>query len=1374
MNANPQNPNPRQQNANQQQNPNQPAPRARAPMTTLDLYLFDPAHHLVGAWLATLWAQQYDDNEAQVNIPARLGGDAHHWFSTYVWVDLPTFERDFLNRFDYVHQEQALYMIKDRVQKPFESIAEYRNRFYRMFMKTERGEQVGRDLFIDGLRSRTIRAKLRKQFSPINHTLQQIMADAEEMEGKFATSFLEGEDYPKEGDSSELSRARVELAALQNKFENMGFVSGPVTYMEQIPPKRPAPSVITGMPAPVIPTPVMTAPPPPIENPVRSSESTAIFELTKTLISMIQEIKKEQREHNARLEAMMRNMRPITVRAAPIQQGLAPTHVLGGSASNLNVCYVCHQPWHLARDWPHRPPQKRVGVAPMAAAPIANGSGRVGALMEEMEGRGSALATAEEAAELIPLDQCVSLGYPGLGMIGTIRPTPEQKEVAEWRPSPGEMESGGPTFVSGEFQIDVLNIIRALDHRIPLPIGHLLSISEQANERMLQHFKANRKRFALARTPSIKAKSPTPDENTAGTSDPIRVGLIQKDDHFLRIKPIPWKSAECDFEIWGVPYNAIIDSRATVLAISLRVRERAGRRNDLIMLTERDQLVSKDEENIKTVGRMTNVAFRLGKVHALGDVVVLDVNAYDVLFGLPGLVALRANLDFERQSIILRNTGGKPYAVPMRLTLRTTINAVPRVSSMTAGTLRMITWENSADDELPKFDIRHGFHHILVKEEDRSKTTFVLFEGTWQWVRCPMGICNAPATFQRAMNVTFQNFVNKTQLTQGMINFCVALYMDDILVYSETYHGHAQHIEWILGALRNEGFKIALEQSDFFLSEISFLGYVVTRGGLQPDSRKVAVVKEAPVPTWLTQVRAFLGLTSYYRRFIKGFAAIVRPLTNLLRKHQPLQWDSECGQTFDALKEALVTAPVLIRPDPTKQFILITDWQPEAISAILAQKGNDGREHVIEYARGRRWLIACLLVSFSFSFCYSAQLTIAMSFLAERAFGDPLLVPRCYISAIRQVYHPRLSPNLRRLAQFFCTEGVYAAAEFQFAGSPRAVVLAEAVAVHRRSAPGISHVSTVVAFSGNINTVSPLRHTAIRPTLWLWAQQLASEWNRWLTPHGDNLFPTGIDLDWIRAFQHEPAVVLPELIPSNILNEPLADDLPLEIVSQSDNSPVPHVLTRTLTPYLQWSACLEEPGSGRNPPSQRDYLSPYEIVDLAFFQDRTASENEEVEIAEEEERSEKEEAEEEDAEEETPEEGSYSEHSEGEQSPEDDEGEEEDQEELDESEWEGFEEEVRAEARAQAQAQKREDIAAGKRQLDFASAANQQLTNDPARDPESPKPEDGDPTVETSAAPARRRRSRSPSPYTSARPPIRPRTDAGHLASSPVVIPPSP
>ncbi|GBG63296.1 hypothetical protein CBR_g37382 [Chara braunii] len=200
------------------------------------------------------------------------------------------------------------------------------------------------------------------------------------------------------------------------------------------------------------------------------------------------------------------------------------------------------------------------------------------------------------------------------------------------------------------------------------------------------------------------------------------------------------------------------------------------------------------------------------------------------------------------------------------------------------------------------------------------------------------------------MNMAFQNFVRKTRLAQSIINYCVIVYMDDILVSSSSYEGHVQHIEWALHALRDAGFKVALEKCQFFLTTISFLGHVVTDKVLQPEPQKVAAVRNASVPTTIKQVRAFLGLASYYRRFIKGFAAIAGPLTNLLRKDQPLIWTPECDQAFSTLKAALISAPVLIRPDPEKPFVLITDWQPEAISAILAQVGPSGLESVVEYA----------------------------------------------------------------------------------------------------------------------------------------------------------------------------------------------------------------------------------------------------------------------------------------------------------------------------------------------------------------------------------------------------------------------------------------
>ncbi|GBG59243.1 hypothetical protein CBR_g32259 [Chara braunii] len=174
--------------------------------------------------------------------------------------------------------------------------------------------------------------------------------------------------------------------------------------------------------------------------------------------------------------------------------------------------------------------------------------------------------------------------------------------------------------------------------------------------------------------------------------------------------------------------------------------------------------------------------------------------------------------------------------------------------------------------------------------------------------------------------------------------------MDDILVFSKTYEYSVEHIEWVLHALKDAGFKVALEKSEFFLFEILFLGYIVTVEGLKLDPRKEAAVREALAPVTLTQFRAFLGLASYYGRFIRSFACLAKPLTSLLKKEEQLIWTPKCEAAFQALKEALTSAPVLARPDPTRQFVLHTDWQPQAISTVLTQQGTDGREHVIEYA----------------------------------------------------------------------------------------------------------------------------------------------------------------------------------------------------------------------------------------------------------------------------------------------------------------------------------------------------------------------------------------------------------------------------------------
>ncbi|GBG91874.1 hypothetical protein CBR_g53933 [Chara braunii] len=421
-----------------------------------------------------------------------------------------------------------------------------------------------------------------------------------------------------------------------------------------------------------------------------------------------------------------------------------------------------------------------------------------------------------------------------------------------------------------------------------------------------------------------------------------------------------------------------------------------------------------------------------------------------------------------------------------------------------------------------------------------------------------------------------------------------------------------------------------------------------------------------------------------------------------------------------------------------------------------------------------------------------------MSFLTERALDDHMPAPRGDISVIRQVHHPRFNLDILQLAQFFDTTGVYAAAEFRFTGHRQGIVLADATAVRRLLAPGVSHVCTIVIFSSDISAISSLRHMPIRTSLREWGEQLAAEWNQWPTRRNDNLVPSdGIEVGGLRTSQHEPTVwdqwcehfvdpsvclvgvqltwtrdvehrswvayvewliieawrtevegdllgflfgsvrpgyrqqIVQEL---TITLTQLVDDLPLDIISQCDESPVPHVFSWALTPYLQWSACLEKLAGNKNPPSQQPYLDPRGIIDLSFFQPRTASEDEAITLEEEEEEDEERSEEEE----QTLEEGSYNEHSEGEQS---DDEEEEDEVEEEESEWEtlgekadrveGAEEDPKA-------VRKREEIVVGKQQMEYASEVDLPISNDPAKDLEPPKPEDGDLAAETASALARR------------------------------------
>ena len=203
----------------------------------------------------------------------------------------------------------------------------------------------------------------------------------------------------------------------------------------------------------------------------------------------------------------------------------------------------------------------------------------------------------------------------------------------------------------------------------------------------------------------------------------------------------------------------------------------------------------------------------------------------------------------------------------------------------------------------------------------------------------PFGFCNAPATFQRLMDLVLADLVGASCL----------VYLDDIIVLGKDFHDHHQNIQSVLQRLREAGLKLRPPKCSFFRKKVRYLGHTVTREGVAVDPDKVAKVMNWPTPTSAREVQQFLGLANYYRRFIQNFATKARPLHHLTEKSVHFEWTSECQEAFDALHTQLVSTPVLAYPDFTRPFLLDTDASDGGIGAVLSQQDDAGLEHVVAY-----------------------------------------------------------------------------------------------------------------------------------------------------------------------------------------------------------------------------------------------------------------------------------------------------------------------------------------------------------------------------------------------------------------------------------------
>ncbi|GJW05024.1 reverse transcriptase domain-containing protein [Tanacetum coccineum] len=234
-----------------------------------------------------------------------------------------------------------------------------------------------------------------------------------------------------------------------------------------------------------------------------------------------------------------------------------------------------------------------------------------------------------------------------------------------------------------------------------------------------------------------------------------------------------------------------------------------------------------------------------------------------------------------------------------------------------------------------KIDLRSGYHQLRVHDDDISKTAFRTRYGHFEFTVMPFGLTNAPAVFMDLMNRVCKPYLDKF----------VIVFIDDILIYSKTKEDHENHLRLMLDLLRKEKLYAKFSKCEFWLQEVHFLGHVVNHDGIHVDPSKIEAVKSWKAPTTPSEVRSFLGLAGYYRRFIENFSKIAKPLTSLTQKNQKYEWGEKQEESFRTLKDNLCNAPILSLPNRVEDFMVYCDASNQGLGCVLMQ-----RDKVIAYA----------------------------------------------------------------------------------------------------------------------------------------------------------------------------------------------------------------------------------------------------------------------------------------------------------------------------------------------------------------------------------------------------------------------------------------
>ncbi|RWS01610.1 Retrotransposable element Tf2 protein type 1-like protein [Dinothrombium tinctorium] len=239
-----------------------------------------------------------------------------------------------------------------------------------------------------------------------------------------------------------------------------------------------------------------------------------------------------------------------------------------------------------------------------------------------------------------------------------------------------------------------------------------------------------------------------------------------------------------------------------------------------------------------------------------------------------------------------------------------------------------------------KLDIASGFLHILIEKSDIHKTAFVTMNEHFEWLVMPFGFRNAPSIFQRII----YSILKKHNLTKFAHN-----YLDDILIHSKSFKEHIKHIKLVLSALLKENVKLKLSKCDFAKSKVEYLGHIISENRISPLNDNLISIKEFPRPISIKSVQQFLGKVNYYHKFIPNAPKLLAPLYKLLKKNEQFKWCDNCENSFNLIKDYLISSPILRIYDPNAHCYIFTDASKIGIGAVLKQKDENGNMHPVAY-----------------------------------------------------------------------------------------------------------------------------------------------------------------------------------------------------------------------------------------------------------------------------------------------------------------------------------------------------------------------------------------------------------------------------------------